>query len=111
MNYTVIEREGLGVIFALKIFRHCLLGMKVTVVTNHQTLVYTLNKPNTTGKITWWIILLQEIDLEIMRRADTKHINVGFISQTKKKVGVVSEDDDFPNVMLMLVDIENELKE
>ena len=58
MNYTVTEREGLGVIFPLKKFRHYLLGTKVTVVTDHQTLVYLLNKPSATGRIARWIIML-----------------------------------------------------
>ena len=47
----VTEWEGLEVFFALKKFRHYLLGTKATVMTDHQALVYLLNKPNATGKI------------------------------------------------------------
>ena len=86
MNYTVTEKEGLGVIFALKKFRHYLLRTKATVVTDHQALVYRLDKLNATGRIARWIILLKEFDLEIVHRAGTKH---------GKEVGVVSEDADF----------------
>ena len=108
MNYTVTEREGLGVIFALKKFRHYLLETKATVVTDHQALVYLLNKPNATRRIARWIIFLQEFDLEIVHRAGTKHGNVVFLSRMEKEVGVVSEDDDFLDAKLMSIDIENE---
>jgi hypothetical protein len=111
MNYTVTEREGLGVVFALKKFRHYLLGTKATVVTDHQALVYLLNKPNTTGRIVLWIILLQKFDLEIVHRAGTKHGNFDFLSRMEKEVEVMSEDDDFPDAMLMSINIEDEPEE
>ena len=107
-NYTVTEREGLGVIFALKKFRHYVLGTKATEVTDHQTLVYLLNKSNGTGRIAQWIISLQVFDLEIVHRAGMKHGNVDFLSRIEKEVGVVSEDDDFPDAKLMSIDIDNE---
>lgn len=52
MNYMVIERKRLEVIFTLKNFRHYLLGTKTLVVTNHQALVYILNKSNAIRRIT-----------------------------------------------------------
>lgn len=111
MNYTVSEQEDLGVVFALKKFRHYLLGIKATVVMDHQALIYLLNKPNATGRIARWIILLQEFDLKIVLRAGTKHGHVDFLSRMEKEVGIVSEDDDFPDAMLMSINIEDEPEE
>ena len=108
INYTVTEQKRLGVIFALKKFGHYLLETKATVVTDHQTLVYLLNKPNATGRSTRWIILLQEFDLEIVHRVNTKHKYVNFLSRMEKEVSVVSKDNNFSNTMLMSVDIEDE---
>ena len=55
--------------------------------------------------------MLQEFDLEIVHQAGTKHGNVDFLSRMEKEVGVVSEDDDFQDAMLMSIDIENEPEE
>ena len=79
MNCTVREREGLGIIFVLKNFRHYLFRTKVTVVTDHQALFYILNKQNVAEKIARWVILFQEFDLKIVHRACTKHKNVDFL--------------------------------
>jgi hypothetical protein len=121
MNYKITERKGLGVFFTLKNFQQYLLGTKVTtqyllgtkatVVTDHQALIYLLNKLNATGRIAQWIILLQEFDLKIVHRAGTKHRNVNFLLRMKNEVRIVSEDDDFLNVMLMSIDIEDEPEE
>lgn len=105
MNYTVTKQEGLVVIFALKKSRPYLLGTRTTVVTDHQALIYLLNKPNATGRIARWIILLQEFDLEILYHAVAKHDNVEFLSRMERKVGFVSEDDDFLDATLMSIDI------
>ncbi len=48
-NYTMIEHEGLVVIFSLKKFRHYLLGYKAKTVTDHKALTYLVNKPNPSG--------------------------------------------------------------
>ena len=82
--------------------------MKATVVIDPLTLVYFFNKPNTTGKIAQWIILLQEFDLRIVHRTGMKHENVDFLSRMEKEEWVVSEDNDFPNAKLMTIDIDNE---
>jgi len=48
-NYTMIEQEGLAVVFSLKKFRHYLLGYKAKIVTDHKALTYLVNKPNPSG--------------------------------------------------------------
>jgi hypothetical protein len=57
-NYKVTKKEGLAIMFALKKFHHYLLKSKVTIVTNHQTLDYFINKPNATRRIAWWVLLM-----------------------------------------------------
>jgi hypothetical protein len=44
-NYTTTEREGLGMIYALKKFRHYLLGSHFKFFTDHSILKYLVNKP------------------------------------------------------------------
>jgi hypothetical protein len=50
-NYTMIEQEGLVVIFFLKKFRHYLLGYKAKIVTNDKALTYLVNKSNPCGRL------------------------------------------------------------
>lgn len=81
INDTLIEREGIGIIFALNKFRHYLLETKTTMVRDHQTLIYFLNISNTIVRIVQWISLFQEFDFKIVHNMGTKHINVDFYSR------------------------------
>ena len=53
-NYTTTEREGLGMVYAVKKFRHYLLANKFVFFTDHQALLYLVNKPCNTGRIVRW---------------------------------------------------------
>lgn len=44
-NYTMTEREGLAVVYALQKFRHYLLRGNFKMYTGHSTLKYMVNKP------------------------------------------------------------------
>lgn len=52
INYTTIEREGLGMIYAVKEFRYYLLATKFVFYVDHQALLYLVNKPCSTSRIT-----------------------------------------------------------
>jgi hypothetical protein len=79
-NYTVIEQESLAIIFSLKKFHHYLLGYKSKIVTNHKALTYLDNKPNPSGQLARWLLLMEEFDTDIVHRPGRQHGNVdGFI--------------------------------
>ena len=65
-NYTTTEREALAVVYACKKFRHYLLGYKTIFHTDHDSLKYLVNKPDLSGRIARWILLLQEFNYEVM---------------------------------------------
>ena len=44
-NYMTMEREGLGMVYVVKKFRHYLLANKFVFFTDHQALLYLMNKP------------------------------------------------------------------
>jgi len=48
-NYTTTEREALGMIFAVKKFRHYLLGYPFIFYVDHDALKYLINKPDLSG--------------------------------------------------------------
>jgi hypothetical protein len=65
LNYAITEKEFLTVVFAIKKFISYLVGAKVIVYTNYAALKYLLMKKDAKLCQIWWILLLQEFDLEI----------------------------------------------
>lgn len=49
-NYSMIEHEGLAMVYALQKFRHYLLGRNFKMYTDHSTLKYLVNKPVLGGR-------------------------------------------------------------
>ena len=72
-NYTTTEREGLGMIYAVKKFQHYLLANKFVFFTDHQALLYLVNKPCNTGHIVRWFIILLEFDFTVVVKKGTTH--------------------------------------
>jgi hypothetical protein len=68
LNYTTTKKELLVVVFAIEKFRSYLLSAKLIVYTDHATLKYLLMKKDAKTCLIWWVLLLQEFDLEIRDR-------------------------------------------
>jgi hypothetical protein len=64
-NYATTEKEFLAVIFAINKFRSYLVGAKIIIYSDHAALKYLLTKKDAKPRLIRWILLLQEIDLEI----------------------------------------------
>lgn len=104
-NYSIIEREGLAVIFVLRKFRHYLLRGKFTIVLDHKALKYIFNKPNAEGRIARWKLLLSEYDYEICDHPRKKHVNVDLLSRAYDDEGKIAVDDTFLDEDLMILSI------
>jgi hypothetical protein len=65
-NYTTTEREGLAMIYALKKFRHYLLGSHFKFFTDHSALKYLVNKLVLEGIICRLLLLFQEFHFEFI---------------------------------------------
>ena len=65
LNYTVIENEFLAVIYAINKFRHYITKYPVVLYTDHSAIKYLANKPIMNGRVSRWLILLQEFDITI----------------------------------------------
>jgi hypothetical protein len=88
-NYIGIKLEGLVVIFFLKKFRHYLLGYKAKIVTDHKALIYLVNKPNPSGRLARWLLLMEEFDIDIVHRPRKWHGYVDGLTRANKGVGDV----------------------
>ncbi len=105
-NYIMTEQEGLVVIFSFKKFHHYLLGYKAKIVTDHKSLTYLVNKPNPSGRLARWLFLMEEFDIDIVHRPGRWHGNVNGLTKAYEGVGDVSEDDDFLDVVIMSINVE-----
>ncbi len=105
------KQEGLAVIFSLKKFRHYLLGYKAKIVTDHKALTYLVNKPNPSGRLARWLLLMEEFDIDIVHRPGRRHGNVDGLTRAYEGVGVVSKDDNFSDVAIMSINAKEAPKE
>ena len=81
-NYSIPELEALGVVWAVKHFRHFLYGHKCVVYTDHIALKALLNTPHPSGKLARWGLALQELDLEICYRPGKTNSNADALSRS-----------------------------
>ena len=66
LNYTTTEKEMLAVIHFVIKFRHYITGYEVFVHTDHFAIRYLMSKPITHGRVTIWLLLLQEFNITII---------------------------------------------
>nr|GEV99906.1 putative reverse transcriptase domain-containing protein [Tanacetum cinerariifolium] len=64
-NYTTHDLELGAIVFALRLWRHYLYGMKCVVFTDHKSLQYILNQKELNLRQQRWIELLSDYDCEI----------------------------------------------
>ena len=72
-NYTTTKREGLSMIYAVKKYRHYLLANKFVFFTDHQALLYLVNKPCNMGRIVQWFLILLEFDFTVVVKKGITH--------------------------------------
>ncbi|KAJ9545620.1 hypothetical protein OSB04_025327 [Centaurea solstitialis] len=65
-NYPTHDLELAAVVFALKIWRHYLYGVKCTIYTNHRSLRYFLEQPNLNMRQRRWLDVVKDYDCEIL---------------------------------------------
>ena len=68
-RYPVHDKEMLAVVYALKKWRHYLLGTHTSVVTDHKSLEYFATQPHLNQRQTRWMGLLAEYGHTIQHRA------------------------------------------
>ena len=79
-NYSVIQRECLAIIFALKQFRHYLLGRPFTLLTDHAPLQW-LSSQKMEGLLSRWALVLQEYDFQIKYQKGTHNVAADALSR------------------------------
>ncbi|KAJ9543217.1 hypothetical protein OSB04_022924 [Centaurea solstitialis] len=65
-NYPTHDLELAAVVFALKIWRHYLYGVKCTIYMDHRSLRYFLEQPNLNMRQRRWLNVVKDYDCEIL---------------------------------------------
>ncbi|XP_050876541.1 uncharacterized protein LOC127080256 [Lathyrus oleraceus] len=102
-NYTTTEKELLVIVFALDKFKSYLLGSKVVVFTDHAASKYLLKKPEEKPRLIWWMLLLQEFNVEIKDKSGAENLVADHLSRIERDEYPFPIQDDFPDEQLLLV--------
>ena len=82
-NYSTIEREALAVVAAIKEFFPYLYGRAFTLFTDHNPLTSLRGLKDTGGRLTRWLLYLQQFDITIKYRAGRNNGNADGMSRRK----------------------------
>ncbi|GJU66301.1 putative reverse transcriptase domain-containing protein [Tanacetum coccineum] len=84
-NYTTHDLELGAVVFALRLWRHYLYGMKCVVFTDHKSLRYILNQKELNLRQRRWIELLSDYECEIRYHPGKANVVADALSQKGKE--------------------------
>jgi hypothetical protein len=96
-NYTVTEKEFLAIVYAINKFRHYITSYSVFVHIDHSTIRYLMNKSITNGRVTRWLLLLQEFDISIIDRPGKENVVADFLSRLTNEGETIPVEDIFPD--------------
>ena len=71
-RYTLIEKSCFAFVWAVQKLRHIILPFQIWVVARMDPLKYLFEKPTLSGKLSRWLILLEEFDLKYVARKTIK---------------------------------------
>jgi hypothetical protein len=103
VNYTVTEKELLVVVHAINIFRHYITGYQAFVHIDHSTIKLLMNKPVTNPRVTAWLLLLQEFNINIIDRPGKDNLMDDFLSRMIHLGDNAPVEDNFPDENLFSI--------
>ena len=103
-NYTKTEREGLTMIYAIKLFFHYLLANKFVFFVDHQALLYLVIKPCSTRQIVRWFVILLEFDFTVVVKKGLTHKRADHMSRIPNGEPPTGIDDDIPDATLFQIE-------
>ncbi len=72
-------------------------------ITNHFSIHFLMNKPITNGRITHWLLLLQEFDITIVDKPRKDNVVADLLSRLTVDDGCIPIEDSFPDEYLFVI--------
>ena len=94
-QYSTIQRECAAIVFALKQFRHYLLGRHFKILTDHAPLQW-LSAQKMEGMLCRWALALQEYDFDIEYRKGKQNVNADALSRKYSPCAITQIDSHLP---------------
>ena len=99
-NYSVTEKEALGVVWAVKYFRIYLVGKLFYIISDHRALLWLMNLKDPEGRLGRWQLLIQNLIWVLIYKEGRLHSNVDVLSRPVLNVELIytidlSAKDDF----------------
>lgn len=83
INYSVIEKELLAIVWAIENFRHYLYGREFLIVTDHKPLIFLFGTKNINSRLHRWKLTLMEYQFKIIHREGTQNVVADALSRIK----------------------------
>lgn len=81
-NYSVSERECLGIVFRISRLERYLYGRKFVLETDHQPLAYPAQAKLSNGRLMRWSLFLQQYQMKIRYVKGTENVGANFMSRS-----------------------------
>lgn len=85
-NYPTHDLELAAVVFALKIWRHYLYGVKCTIYTDHKSLRYFMDQQNLNMRQRRWLDVVKDYDCEILYHPGKANVVADALSRKTRNV-------------------------
>uniref|UniRef100_A0A2S2NBD6 RNA-directed DNA polymerase n=1 Tax=Schizaphis graminum TaxID=13262 RepID=A0A2S2NBD6_SCHGA len=106
-RYTTTEIEALALVYCCDKFRQYIMGNKTIVQTDHQALIFLKQCRLTSGRLTRWILALQEYNLEITYIPGKQNI----VADTLTRYPRTTDDRKEKRIVLYKIDTSKYSKE
>ena len=90
-------------VYVVQKFHHYLLATPFVFYVDHQALLYMVNKPIIQGRISRWLLLLQEFTFKIIVQLEKKHVSADHLSCLKIGESIEGLNNDFPDAQLFQI--------
>ena len=102
----MLKKNFLGVVYSINKFCHYITGYEFFVHTDHSAIIFLMNKPIRNGRVTRWLLLLQEFNITIIDRPSKENIVAYFLSRIQHEDGTKTIDNTFPDEHLFFVSVQ-----